>query len=120
MAILGLLTAAEPARSVETRCGWLANLTPQDLWLTDRQSTWTVTSQARALGPDARGLDKVPDFDRRQYVETRVGGRYGYGCACLNVVTTARTHHIRRVFGGAAQPLSKCRGDRKLGPPEGH
>ena len=57
-----VLLLARPAWSVETRCGWLANLTPQDLWLTDRHATWNITSQGRALGPDAKGVQKVPAF----------------------------------------------------------
>lgn len=116
MIIAGIAAIAVPAVAAppETRCGWLANLTPQDLWLVDSEASWTITSQGQALGPDAKGVEKVPDFDRRQFVST--GGDKGYGCACLKVETNRGAKRIVRVLSGRIRPLAQCRNDKALPP----
>lgn len=43
-----------------------------------------ITSQGEAASIDAQDVDKVPQFYAWQYVD------YGYGCACLSVVTGIR------------------------------
>lgn len=100
---------ASPAR--EHRCGWLANLTPNDLWLVDRDKTWTITAQL-AGGDDAKGVEKVPDFVKKDFVTTQ--GDYGYGCACLDVTTELASERITEVFGGKILPIRQCSKDKSL------
>jgi hypothetical protein len=110
--------AATAAYAAERRCGWYVNPTPGNLWLVDKDATWTITSQGEAEGPDARGVDNAPDFDSKQFVETNVpGSGHGYGCACMTVETDAEDQRITRVFAGKILPLSKCKADRSLPPP---
>lgn len=119
----GILLAAilaHPAQAAETRCGWYQAPTPGNLWLSDRDATWSITSQGGALGPDAAGADKAPAFNPRQFVETNVPGTgYGYGCACLVVDTNLKSRRIVRVHSGRILPLSQCRRDKSLPPPTG-
>jgi len=106
------------ASAAERRCGWYANPTPGNLWLIDKDASWTITSQGEADGPDAAGADKAPDFNPRQFVETNVpGSGYGYGCACMTVETDAGNQRIRKVFAGDILPLARCRADKSLPPP---
>lgn len=35
--------SAAPALAAETRCGWYWNPTPGNLWLMDKDDTWTIT-----------------------------------------------------------------------------
>jgi len=50
-ALPGIAAAAAPAApAAQTRCGWYAMPTPGNLWLTDRDATWVITSQGQALG----------------------------------------------------------------------
>ena len=115
-----LLAVARSANAAETRCGWYQAPTPGNLWLSDRHARWSIMSQGQALGPDATGLDKLPAFNPRQFVETNVPGTgYGYGCACMVVDTQAHSHRIARVYSGKIAPLSQCRQDKNLPPPAG-
>ena len=113
------LIAISPAIAAETRCGWYMNPTPGNLWLMDKDATWTITSQAQALGPDATGAENTPDFDPSQFVETNnPGSGYGYGCACMSVTTDAATERITEIFSGETKPLATCEADKSLPKPQ--
>lgn len=113
-----VLTTSTAAMAAERRCGWYVAPTPGNLWLVDRQATWTITSQGEADGTNAVNADKAPEFDPREFVETNVpGAGYGYGCACMTVETDATRQRITRVFAGDILPLRKCRADRSLPAP---
>ncbi|OEO27952.1 hypothetical protein VW23_007040 [Devosia insulae DS-56] len=113
------LIAAAPALAAETRCGWYMNPTPGNLWLMDKDATWTITSQANATGPDAEGIENAPDFDETQFVETNnPGSGYGYGCACMSVTVDKAEEQITRIFSGEIKPLSVCKADKSLPSPD--
>jgi hypothetical protein len=95
----------------ETRCGWLSNPTPGNVWLYDRDGEWTIGIQG---GHQADG--DLPDFKPQQWVETNV--HYGYGCACLRVKVNHQTHKVLEIESSTARPLSVCRKDRKLKEPK--
>jgi hypothetical protein len=112
---VALLTACSSAFGAEKRCGWYEMPTPGDLWLTDKDATWSITSQGEADGPDAEGAEKAPDFDPKQFVKTQGSDiDYGYGCACLEVETDAGSKRITRVFSGHTLPLATCKNDKSL------
>ena len=113
------LIAISPTLAAETRCGWYMNPTPGNLWLMDKDATWTITSQAQATGPDAKGVENTPDFDEKQFVETNnPGSGYGYGCACMSVTVDKAEERITRVFSGEIKPLSVCKADKSLPSPD--
>ena len=60
-----LLLLAGVAGAAETRCGWYQMPTPGNLLLTDKDASWSITSQGQALGPDAIGVEKAPTSTRR-------------------------------------------------------
>ena len=67
---------------------------------------------------DPKGVDNLPALDDRQFVETNVpGAGYGYGCACMAVVTSAKQQRITRVISGEIVALAQCRNDRSLPNP---
>jgi hypothetical protein len=104
------------AAAAERRCGWYSSPTAGDLLLSDRHGDWWITGGGE--GSDARGIDNVPQFDDKQFVETNVpGSGHGYGCACLTVETNARQQRITRVISGQILPLSRCRNDKSLPAP---
>ncbi|PSH68459.1 DUF4087 domain-containing protein [Phyllobacterium brassicacearum] len=109
------LRAAAP--SGEMRCGWIENPTPGNLWLIDKDATWTITSQGQAVGPDAAGVDNIPQTDPKQFVDTSRGAGHGYSCGCLSVETSAKDKRITKVISGKALPLAKCRADKALPKP---
>ena len=108
---------ASPAPSGEMRCGWIENPTPGDLFLIDKDATWTITSQGQAEGPDAAGVDNIPDGDPKQFVDTSRGAGHGYSCGCLSVETSAKDKRITKVISGKALPLAKCKADKALPKP---
>lgn len=112
------LSLPPAAHGAENRCGWYQMPTPGNLWLTDRDATWSITSQGQAVGPDAVDAEKAPDFDEKQFVETNVpGAGYGYGCACMRVETNPGDRRITRVYSGRILPLAACRNDKSLPKP---
>ena len=106
--LIALLAAAPQSRPAQ-RCGWLSNPTPANWWLEDRDGEWTIGAQG---GYQAPGMDEMPDMTTRGWVA--VNGSYGYGCACMNVTTDARSRRITRIFSARPVPLRQCRGDRRL------
>ncbi|OCR02418.1 hypothetical protein BCD67_22350 [Oscillatoriales cyanobacterium USR001] len=109
LAIVSFISViALPVKATETRCGWLANPTPANWYLRDRDGTWLISSQG---GYQAEGMDHLPS-DQKEYVKTN--GYHGYGCACLNVSTDSNRMRITMIQGGEELPLSTCREDPNL------
>jgi hypothetical protein len=98
-----------PAKAAETRCGWLINPTPANWYLKDKYAQWIISAQG---GYQAGGMDNIPPFNDDEYVKTNVN--YGYGCACLDVVTDRNRIRITTIQGGEQLPLSTCRQDPNL------
>ena len=109
---LATIAPAQTPAGAERRCGWLANPTPGNYWLTDRQGEWTLSAQG---GYQAPGMDEMPDMTTNGWVETN--GSYGYGCACMTVRTDRRTMHVTRLYSATPVPLRQCRNDRTLRRP---
>ena len=120
VASLALALSLAPALAAEERCGWYWNPTPGNLWLIDKDATWTITSQGDADGAGAKGVDNAPDFDEKQFVETNnPGSGYGYGCACMSVTTDTASERITEIFSGEIKPLATCEADKSLPAPQG-
>src|SRR6218665_4039994 len=109
---MALALAAQSPAGAERRCGWLANPTPANYWLTDRDGEWTISAQG---GYHAEGMDEMPDMTTRGWVGTN--GSYGYGCACMTVSTDRRTMRVTRIFSATPLPIRQCRADRTLRRP---
>ncbi len=107
----GLLVAGGPALA-ETRCGWLENPTPGNLWLTDPAGSWIISAQGSA---PAEGADRLPEPGSDSFVRTN--GSYGHFCACIVGVFDAPSMTVRRIDKGDVRPLAACRADRKLKEP---
>lgn len=117
--VAALCATGASAKNVK-RCGWYANPTPGNHWLTDADSTWVLSTQG---GPEVPGWMDLPaesfDFDpARNWVE--VNGSYGYGCACITGQFGAVDEgEVRRVASMTALPLARCTADPKLPLAEG-
>lgn len=107
-------TAANAQRGSENRCGWYSNPTPGNHWLSDRTRNWTIGEQG---GHQARGIDRIGDAPRNRWVATHPNGSYGYGCACAQVRSNARSGRINQILSWRYVPLTQCRRDRRLNEP---
>ena len=54
-------------------------------------------------------MDNLPTYNEKEYVKTN--GYYGYGCACMDVVTDRNRLRISEIRGGESLPLSTFRLD---------
>jgi hypothetical protein len=111
LALAAALVLSFPA-SAAMRCGWIANPTPGNWWLTDAQGTWVMMTQGQGEG--AEGMDLIPDLTEGDWVVTN-GSSYGYGCACADVTT--RGENITRIRSFRQLPLSRCERDPALDSP---
>lgn len=93
----------------ETRCGWLVNPSPGNIWLFDKDGEWTIGTQG---GHQVEGEWEWPKFKPKQWVKTNVN--YGYGCACLRLRADEETKEVLEIESARARPLSVCRRDRAL------
>jgi hypothetical protein len=98
--------------SAARRCGWLANPTPGNWWLTDSEREWILATQG---GEPVAGIDDMPDMSTAGWVETN--GHYGYGCACMTIAVDPATRRVTRVADPQPRPLKQCRADRALPRP---
>jgi len=94
----------------ETRCGWLSNPTPANMWLFDSDGQWIIGRQG---GYQMEGDWDLPDFKPRQWVLTNTAS-YGYGCACLRLRVNKETREVLEIESSRARPLAACRRDRSL------
>lgn len=93
----------------ETRCGWLVNPTPSNIWLYDKDGEWIIGIQG---GRSVEEEWAWPKFKPKQWVKTN--GNYGYGCACLRLRANKETREVTEIKSARARPLSACRRDRSL------
>ena len=113
-AFLALSASCANSVSIEqtraVRCEWFENLTPANASLTDRDGEWNLGVQG---GYQAEG--DWPEFEPSDWVRTN--GNYGYGCACMNVVTNPAAHQVTKILSSSARTLQSCREDPALQEP---
>jgi hypothetical protein len=108
--------------AAETRCGWYANPTPANHYLTDADATWALSLQGGNAAPGF--LDLPPEsFDfGSEWMNVGADGYrrgtqdyYGYGCACFEGTfgDPGRPETIR-ISGLRPLPLSRCEADPAL------
>jgi hypothetical protein len=102
--------AETEASQVETRCGWLSNPTPGNIWLDDRDGNWTISVQG------GYSLDQEwpwPAFKKGQWIVTNAGD-HGYGCACLQLRVDKESSHVLEIKSARPRPLAACRKEPAL------
>lgn len=108
-----MMSCSVVAFAQETRCGWLENPTPANVYLTDRDGVWNISLQG---GRAAAGMDNIRAPAEGEYVQ--INGGYGYSCVCLSVNVDKKNKYITRIFGAKNLPLDRCRNDKAIQQPE--
>jgi hypothetical protein len=107
-------TAQTALSPFETRCGWIDNPGPANVWFHDKEAQWIIGIQGGYQLPDINNNDQaIPVFKPGQWVRTNVGS-YGYGCACLRMRVNKETKEVVEVKSSHSRPLSACRQDPAL------
>lgn len=106
-----LLTLPFSVLAAETRCGWLENPSPANLWLIDADSIWTISEQGGVTVSDS-SMDNLPTTNDDEYVRTNVN--YGFSCVCLRVDTDRSSSRILVVHSGEQLLLKQCLEDPKI------
>ena len=83
---------------------------PANAWFTDREGEWLVAVQG---GHQAQG--DWPRFPPWRWVRTN--GHYGYGCACMRVLTDPSGFSITKILTSSSRSLATCRKDTTLREP---
>jgi hypothetical protein len=107
-ALTNIAAAGTHVEGSVNRCGWFDNPTPQNATLLDRDGVWLISTQG---GNSADG--DWPEFKPNQWVRTNAGS-YGYGCACMKVLTDNKESKITRIISASARSLATCRNDKAL------
>ena len=105
----GQPTFSAQSPSFETRCGWLQNPTPGNIWFYDREAEWTIGVQG---GYQVPGDWPWPEFKSGQWVRTN--GNYGYGCVCFQLRVNKKDFKVLEIKRASARPLAVCRKDPSL------
>ena len=100
-------TKGNKTTQVENRCGWFFNPTPANAFFYDRDGEWIIGLQG---GYQAEG--DWPAFEDNQWVKTNIN--YGYGCACMRLLTNRKTKEVIKIESARVRPLSTCRKDQAL------
>ena len=95
----------------EQRCGWFVNPTPANAWLIDKAGEWIISTQGSY---SAEG--DWPNFSPSRWIKTNIN--YGYGCACMKVVTERTEMRVTRILSSASRPVSVCRRDKAISKKE--
>ncbi len=102
--------------TTDVRCGWYANPTPANHWITDGQGDWIIMSQGshQAQGSETIAMNTE---DKKLWVKTSPTG-YGYGCACATVtydlVPGQKYQLVKSLRNLRQQALKICRTDKNL------
>ncbi len=106
------MTTTALASTIEQRCGWWDNPTPNNVSLHDRRGEWVLFAQ----GGYSADFIVTPEFDiddETQFVRTG-NGSYGYGCVCLTGQADKKALRFESVTEVKVLPLAKCRADKAI------
>jgi len=106
---VGQPTLSGQSTTFETRCGWLQNPTPANIWFYDREAEWTIGVQG---GYQVPGDWPWPAFKSGQWVRTNVN--YGYGCVCFQLRVDKKDFRVLEITRASARSLAACRKDPSL------
>lgn len=91
----------------QTRCGWLHNPSPANIWLSDADGDWTISLQGgEPILKNDDDFDNLPVPRETNYVRTN--GAYGYSCACLEVDVNTRQNKITAIYRSQSLELKQC------------
>jgi hypothetical protein len=105
--ILGMFSALT-AIAEETRCGWLENPSPANMWLIDRDGSWDISVQGTPNILDDKSMELLYQATVNEKEFVRTNQNYGFSCACLTVDLDKEKKLIIAIYESKQLPLKKC------------
>ncbi|MGI2955957.1 DUF4087 domain-containing protein [Vibrio alginolyticus] len=105
--ILGMFSALT-ATAEETRCGWLENPSPANMWLIDRDGSWDISVQGTSNALDDKSMELLYQVTANENEFVRTNRNYGFSCACLTVDVDQEKNSITTIYKSKQLPLKKC------------
>ena len=105
--ILGMFSALA-ATAEETRCGWLENPSPANMWLIDRDGSWDISVQGTSNALDDKSMELLYQATASENEFVRTNRNYGFSCACLTVDVDEETNSITTIYKSTPLPLKQC------------
>ncbi|MFH4594783.1 DUF4087 domain-containing protein [Vibrio alginolyticus] len=105
--ILGMFSALA-ATAEETRCGWLENPSPANMWLIDRDGSWDISVQGTSNALDDKSMELLYQATANENEFVRTNRDYGFSCACLTVDVDEEQNSITTIYKSKQLPLKQC------------
>ncbi|HDM8062585.1 DUF4087 domain-containing protein [Vibrio harveyi] len=105
--ILGMFSTLA-ATAEETRCGWLENPSPANMWLIDRDGSWDISVQGTSNALDDKSMELLYQATANENEFVRTNRNYGFSCACLTVDVDEETNSITTIYKSKQLPLKQC------------
>ncbi|ELB2758652.1 DUF4087 domain-containing protein [Vibrio alginolyticus] len=105
--ILGMFSALA-ATAEETRCGWLENPSPANMWLIDRNGSWDISVQGTSNALDDKSMELLYQATANENEFVRTNRNYGFSCACLTVDVDEEQNSITTIYKSKQLPLKQC------------
>ncbi|AIV05958.1 hypothetical protein LA59_10950 [Vibrio harveyi] len=105
--ILGIFSALA-ATAEETRCGWLENPSPANMWLIDRDGSWGISVQGTSNALDDKSMELLYQATADENEFVRTNRNYGFSCACLTVDVDEEINSITTIYKSKQLPLKQC------------
>ncbi|MDQ6990309.1 MAG: DUF4087 domain-containing protein [Mariprofundaceae bacterium] len=102
------------AEAKETRCGWLENPSPANMWLIDRDGTWDISVQGVPNSLDDKSIDLAYQAIANEKEFVRTNRSYGFSCACLTVDSDNDKKSISAIYKASQLSLKKCLEDTSI------
>lgn len=95
-------------RASETRCGWLDNPSPTNMWLIDRDGTWDISFQGGDSSLDDQSLELAYQAIENNKEFVRTNRNYGFSCACLTVDVDKEKNSVIAIHKAKQLGLKQC------------
>ncbi|ELA6781410.1 MULTISPECIES: DUF4087 domain-containing protein [Vibrio] len=105
--ILGMFSTLA-ATAEETRCGWLENPSPANMWLIDRDGSWDISVQGTSNALDDKSMELLYQATANENEFVRTNRNYGFSCACLTVDVDEEQNSITTIYKSKQLPLKQC------------
>ncbi len=102
------------ATADETRCGWLENPSPANMWLIDRDGVWNILVQGVPSKLDDKSVELAYQAIANEKEFVRSNLNYGFSCACLTAELDREKKQFKAIYKARQLSLKQCLEDTAI------